>query len=265
VSFEGRVVLLAGATGAIGSATARLLARHGALLCLTGFPDSRFDALAEEMHSLGRHRVLLRPADITRAEQVFGLVAETCRHFGRLDVLVNAAGIGSPPALADCNADEIARVIAVNLTGPAYLMRAVLPVMREQGGGSIVNVGSIAGEVGVMGIYSASKFGLRGLTDSVRREARQWNVRVSLIQPGFVRSPMNPQMSNLPDPQIVAEAILAAVAHPRRSRIVPAAYWWAVRACSLLPGLTDLVFGDGRIQERLNRDSRVEAARRRGA
>ena len=87
-------------------------------------------------------------------------------------MLANVAGIGSSPSLCDCTDDELERVLAVNLLGAARLMHAVLPVMKAQRRGAIVNVGSVAGEAGVMGIYSASKFGLRGLSDSVRREVR---------------------------------------------------------------------------------------------
>ncbi len=142
--------------------------------------------------------------------------------FGRVDVLANVAGIGSSPSLSDTTDDELERVLAVNLLGAARLIQAVLPIMKAQRSGAIVNVGSVAGEAGLMGIYSASKFGLRGLTDSVRREVRSDGIVVTLIEPGFVQTTMNGAMRNLPPPEIVADAIVAAIARPRRRHIVPA-------------------------------------------
>jgi NAD(P)-dependent dehydrogenase (short-subunit alcohol dehydrogenase family) len=141
-------------------------------------------------------------------------------------------------------------------------MHAVIPIMQAQGGGSIVNIGSIAGSVGVMGIYSASKFGLRGLTDTVRREVRHMKIGVTLIEPGFVASPMNGSMEGLPSPDIVADAIVSAVERPRRHVVVPKRYQVPLFVARVLPSVIDLVFGDARIQERLNRDARAERAAR---
>jgi NAD(P)-dependent dehydrogenase (short-subunit alcohol dehydrogenase family) len=134
--------------------------------------------------------------------------------------------------------------------------------MKAQRSGAIVNVGSVAGEAGVMGIYSASKFGLRGLTDSLRRELRSDGIGVTLIEPGFVQTTMNGPMRNLPPPEIVADAIVAAVERPRRRHIVPGGYRVPVFLIKVFPGLTDLVFGDARVQRRLNRDARAARAQR---
>jgi NADP-dependent 3-hydroxy acid dehydrogenase YdfG len=137
-------------------------------------------------------------------------------------------------------------------------MHAVLPTMKEQRSGAIVVIGSIAGEVGIMGAYSASKFGVRGLCDTVRREVHADNVRVTLIEPGFVRTSMNAAMGDsLPPPSIVADAIVDAVAHPRRVRIVPKRYIVPAAMARMFPGLFDRIFGDARIQKRLNRDNRA--------
>ena len=221
------------------------------------------DALLEEMtvalvpHA-GRARCI--PTDITVRGEIDALVAATVDAFGRIDVLANVAGIGSHPSLCDDTDAQIERVLAVNLLGAARLMHAVLPVMKAQRAGIIVNVGSIAGEAGVMGIYSGSKFGLRGLTDSVRREVRADGIRVTLVEPGFVRSPMNAGMEKLPGPERVADAIVAAIERPRRVVIVPRRYRAAVALFKLIPSLTDAVFGDARIQARLNRDARAKRA-----
>jgi len=170
------------------------------------------DALLEEMKlALAPHggRARCIPTDITVRSEIDALVAATLEAYGRIDVLANVAGIGSHPSLCDDSDAQIERVLAINLLGAARLMHAVLPVMKAQHAGAIINVGSIAGEAGVMGIYSGSKFGLRGLTDSVRREVRADGIRVTLVEPGFVRSPMNAGMEGLPGPERVADAILA--------------------------------------------------------
>lgn len=240
--------------------TARALASRGASLILAALPDRSLDALADELRTNGA-RVLAVPTDITQRADVERLVAATLAEFGRIDVLVNLAGIGAPPSFCDCSADKIHDVIEVNLVGPALLMHAVLPTMKAQRSGAIVNVGSIAGEVAIMGIYSASKFGLRGLSDSVRREVRSFNISVSLIEPGLVRSTMNPAHGDaLPPPDIVADAIVSAIAHPRRARIVPWTYQLPALLVNAFPWLSDLVFGHPRIQERMNRDSRATSS-----
>ncbi|MGH7715923.1 MAG: SDR family NAD(P)-dependent oxidoreductase, partial [Vulcanimicrobiaceae bacterium] len=188
-----RVAIVAGASGSIGSATVRALIDQRINVVLAALPDPVLEALAGEARARGV-RALVIPTDITRRADIDALVAKTLVEFRRVDVLVNTAGIGSSPSICASRDDELEMVIAVNLLGPARLMHAVLPIMKAQRSGSIVNIGSIAGEAGVMGIYSGSKFGLRGLTDSVRREVRSWGIDVTLIQPGFVRSPMNHAM-----------------------------------------------------------------------
>lgn len=248
------VAIVAGASGGIGAATVRALLAGGYSVVAGALPDALLESLAEELAPFGE-RAFVVPADVTRRDEVDALVARALVRFGRVDVLANCAGIGSSPSFCASDDAELERVVAVNLLGAARLMHAVLPIMKAQRRGSIVTVGSVAGEAGVMGIYSASKFGLRGLCDTVRREVRSHGIGVSLIQPGFVATPMNAAMKNLPGPEIVADAILAAIERPRRKRIVPAGYRLPVFLVKAFPGVTDLVFGDARIQHRLNRDA----------
>ncbi len=251
-----RVAIVAGASGGIGSATVHAFLATGTNVVIAAPQDALLDAIARDTAPLGE-RVLVVPADITRRADVDEVVARALVRYGRIDVLANVAGIGSSPSFCDSTDEELERVIAVNLLGAARLMHAVLPVMKAQRRGAIVNVGSVAGEAAVLGIYSASKFGLRGLNDSVRREVRSFNISVTLIEPGFVATPMNPAMSNLPGPEIVADAIVAAVERPRRAHIVPGRYRLPVFLVKTFPAFTDLVFGDARIQRRLNRDARA--------
>jgi len=263
VKLHGASVLIVGASGGIGSATARAFARSGANLLLAAPDDERpqLDALVNEAQRSGV-QAIAAAVDLSIRAHIDLLVEIAVATFGRIDVLVNVAGIGSSPSLCDDTDEELERVLNVNLLGCARLMHAVLPVMKAQRRGSIINVGSIAGEAGVMGMYSASKFGMRGLSDSVRREVRADGVRVTLIEPGFVRTPMNAAMGDgLPGPEVVADAIVDAVRHPRRLRIVPKRYILPVFIARAFPGLLDAVFGHPKIQQRLNRDARAERAR----
>lgn len=257
MSLHGLVALVSGAAGGIGSATARAFAEAGVHVVLADLDGEALSALARDIEDSGV-RALAVQTDVTSREQIDALVARAMTEFGRIDVVANVAGIGSSPSLCDSTDEEIERVIAVNLLGSARLIHAVLPIMKAQRRGWIVNVGSIAGDVGVMGMYTASKFGVRGLTDTVRREVRANNISVTLVQPGFVRTAMNAAMGDrLPGPEVVANAIVRAVRRPRRGRIVPASYRLPVYIAKLFPGLTDLVFGNARIQQRLNRDARA--------
>jgi NAD(P)-dependent dehydrogenase (short-subunit alcohol dehydrogenase family) len=263
VNVSGAVTIVVGATGGIGAATVRAFAQKRARLVLSAPAAERaaLEALAAQVREAGA-QALVVPADITSRADIDRLAATAISTFGRIDVLANIAGIGSRPSLVDSTDEEIVRVFDINLTGCARLMHAVLPIMKAQRRGAIVNVGSIAGEAGVMGVYSASKFGMRGLCDTVRREVRSYGISVTLIEPGFVRTPMNAAMGDgLPGPEIVADAIVDAVRRPRRVRIVPKRYVLPVMLVRALPGFVDLVFGDARIQDRLNRDARADAER----
>ena len=257
MSLRGAVAIVAGASGAIGAATCRALAAHGVHVVFASLDDAMLAALAADARAAQLSHLAV-PTDLRSRSDIDRLVAATLETFGRIDILVNAAGIGSSPAMCDSSDAELEDVVAINLLGPARLMHAVLPTMKAQRRGSIVNVGSIAGEAGVMGMYSASKFGLRGLTDSVRREVKSFGIAVSLIEPGFIRTAMNAQMTNrLPGPEIVAEAIIDAIQRPRRTRIVPANYILPALLARSFPALVDAVFADARIQKRLNRDARA--------
>jgi len=259
VRLNGASAIVIGASGGIGSATARALAQAGANLVLAAPSSERgaLEALAATLEAYGV-RAIAVPTDVTVRAEINNLVKATLDAFGRIDALAYIAGVGSSPSLCDSTDEEIAHVFDVNLVGCARAMHAVLPVMKAQRSGAIVNIGSVAGEAGVMGVYSASKFGVRGLTDTVRREVRADGIGVSLIEPGFVRTQMNAAMGDgLPGPEVVADAVVDSIRKPRRVRIVPKRYLLPVVLARAFPGLLDVIFGDARIQRRLNRDARA--------
>jgi short-subunit dehydrogenase len=245
VSIASKVVIITGASTGIGAATAELLACRGASIVLAARRADMLANVEREITSRGGKAVAL-PTDVTINADIEKLVNETLARFGRIDALVNNAGVaGGNSILADT--EVLDRIIAVNLIAPAHLMKAVIPVMLQQGSGSIVNIGSIAGEIGVGAMYSASKFGLRGLNDAVRREFIGRGIYVTLIEPGYIRTAMTAKRTKrMPGPEIVAKAVLQALKRPRRKVIVPSYYQVPRLLISLFPRTADRLINSRR-------------------
>lgn len=243
------VVIVTGASSGIGLATALRLGRSGNTVVLTARRATELTDAAARIESNGGTAVTV-PADIRDPATAGLLVTRTLETAGRIDALVNNAGLGASASIMAEDADVDA-MLDVNLRAPIRLMRAVVPVMRSQGTGAIVNIGSVAGEVGVGGVYSATKFGLRGLTDSVRRELAGTGIGVTLIEPGHIATPFNPR-KGLPGPEIVAAAVEKALRRPRRRMVVPPKYRGAMFAAQVAPGLIDRVLA-GKIGEQPKR------------
>jgi NAD(P)-dependent dehydrogenase (short-subunit alcohol dehydrogenase family) len=183
--LEDRVALVTGAAGAIGRATAALLAERGAKLACVVRREPDASALPAG--------ALILKADVTREDEVRQAVAETVSRLGRIDVFVNNAGIEGPQALlADYDAADFMRVLEVNVLGVFLGLKHVMPVMTAQGSGSIVNLSSIAGVIGAtrMGGYIASKHAVLGLTKVAALEGAPNGVRVNAVLPGFIESRM---------------------------------------------------------------------------
>jgi NAD(P)-dependent dehydrogenase (short-subunit alcohol dehydrogenase family) len=231
------VVIVTGASSGIGRATALRLARAGTTVVLAARRAAELEKAAAEMAG---HAVVV-PTDVRDPAAVTALVERATAVTGRLDGLVNNAGVGGVHSIM---ADEaaIAAMIDINLMAPIRLMRAVIPIMRAQGSGAIVNIGSVAGEVGISGTYSATKFGLRGLTDSVRRELAGTGIAVSLVEPGYIATDFNRDRKGLPGPEIVAAAVERALSRPRRRIVVPYKYRPAITLAAMLPSVTDRIY-----------------------
>lgn len=224
--LAGKIVLVSGAGSGIGRAAAIRLGAEGATLVLVG---RTVTTLYETCSALGTAEAAVYPADVSDATAVDGLAREVLARYGRLDVLVNAAGINVPRrSLADSDPTDFIRVLNTNLCGAYLLSRTFLPVMRAQGGGTIIHVVSDSGMRGndFAGVgYIASKFGLRGFVEAINAEERRHGVRATAILPGEVNTPLLDQRSLPPppharermlQPQDVAECIaLAALLPPR--------------------------------------------------
>jgi short-subunit dehydrogenase len=238
----GPVAIVTGASAGIGAATARELARLGATVVLAARRPTELEAQAAAIRNQGGDAIAI-PADISDAAQVQRLVERTQDTFGKVDVLVNNAGIGWTKLLVNSPAEDIINLVNINLTGAILMSRAVLPGMLERNHGAIINVSSVCGRVAVEPLYSATKYGIRGFSLSLRRQLSGSNVSVSLVSPGNIRTEMTADIQEpMDDPEIVARAIAKLISHPRREVIVPIKHYATVMLEQELPGLADFAY-----------------------
>jgi NADP-dependent 3-hydroxy acid dehydrogenase YdfG len=184
--IDGKVIAVTGASSGIGEATALLLAERGATIVLGARRLDRLEALAGRIAAAGGEAAFAR-TDVTQRHDLAALVELACERFGRLDVLVNNAGIGPISPLDDLRVDEWEAMIDVNIKGVLYGIAAALPVFRRQGFGHFVNTASTAGLITrpAMAVYSGTKFAVRAISEGLRQEAGE-KLRVTIITPGFV-------------------------------------------------------------------------------
>src|SRR6185436_1071518 len=189
---DGKVALVTGAASGLGAESARRLAREGANVVLTGLAADAGQAVADEIAAAGGTAVFF-DHDVTDEARWHEVVAVTLQRFGRLDVLVNSAGVGSGgQPILEATLEGWRRVTAINLDGTFLGVRAVAPAMAAAGRGSIINLSSILGKVGFPGAaaYCASKGGVALLTKAVALELAPMGVRVNSVHPGFIETPM---------------------------------------------------------------------------
>lgn len=184
-----QVILITGASTGIGAALARRLAAEslGIRLVIAARNREKLEAVATDCLKVGAE-VLVVPTDIGQVEQVKALAQAALDRFGRVDALVNNAGYGQMGPIELIAPEDAQRQFAVNFHGPLVLSQALIPTMRDQGGGRIINVSSLGGRVPFPagGMYSASKFALEALSDVMRMELEAFNIKVIVIQPGPV-------------------------------------------------------------------------------
>ena len=185
--LTGQVAVVTGATSGIGAATARSLAAAGAKVVVSGRREDRLASLAAELERDGRE-VRSVACDLGTNEGAQAVVDAAISAFGRLDVLVNNAGVMFLSPIDDADPADWDAMIRVNLLGVMYASRAALPRMRQQKSGHIVNVSSVSGRFAgpTQGGYNASKWGVNGFSEALRREVHQDGIKVTLIEPGIV-------------------------------------------------------------------------------
>jgi NADP-dependent 3-hydroxy acid dehydrogenase YdfG len=231
LDLEGKVAAVTGASSGIGEATAAALAQAGASVALAARRGDRIAALAARIEDDGGRAIAL-PTDVAVEDEARAFIAHAYEHLGRLDILVNNAGVMLLGPVEAADTAEWRRMIDVNVYGVLYCTHAALPVMRAQGGGHIVNVSSVAGRRAGFGaaVYNLTKFGVTGFSEALRQEALHSNVRVTLIEPGFVETELiehntNPavvagaakqleEIGQVLSAQDIADAIVYSVAQP---------------------------------------------------
>jgi NADP-dependent 3-hydroxy acid dehydrogenase YdfG len=196
--LKNQVVAITGASSGIGQATALACAKAGASVALAARRIDRLEELAEQILADGGQAIVVQ-TDVGEEEQARAFVKRTHTELGRLDVLVNNAGVMLLGPIENAPTEEWRRMIAVNVFGVLYCTHAALPLMKEQGSGHIVNISSVAGRVARSGsgVYNLTKFGIGAFSESLRQEAVPLGVRVTLIEPGAVATEL--PMHNRPE------------------------------------------------------------------
>ncbi len=247
------IALVTGASSGIGAATARRLAREsGTHVILLARRRERLEALAAE---LGSASVIL--ADLTEESTPARVAEQVEREHGRLDLLVNSAGVGGRGSFGSSGWAQIERTMAINFAAPVRLTEALLPLLRRSAPSAVVNVASVAGRVSRPGggAYSASKYALVGWSEALHMEERRHGVQVCLVLPGFAVTEGFPQRElvahratrwMVSTPEKMADGIVAAARHNRPERYVPRPFAVVPVLRLLLPGLYRRAVGGGR-------------------
>ncbi|MEZ4684947.1 MAG: SDR family oxidoreductase [Bacteroidia bacterium] len=186
-NIKGKVTIITGASSGLGEATARMLAEHGATVVLAARRTERIEKLVAEIQS-GGGKALAVTTDVTDAQQVQNLVDTTVSEFGRVDIMINNAGLMQQSPLESQKIDEWDNMIDINIKGVLYGISAVLPQMKAQKSGHIINVSSVAGhKVTPLGaVYCATKHAVRAISEGLRQEVKPYNLRTTIISPGAV-------------------------------------------------------------------------------
>ncbi|MDT9593700.1 SDR family NAD(P)-dependent oxidoreductase [Nocardioides zeae] len=254
---DGRVVLVTGASSGIGRATATAAGARGDHVVLAARSEAELEAAAEEARAAGAASVLHRRVDVGDDGAVAALVAAVLERHGRIDAVVHAAGVAAYGRVEDLPAAVFEGVVRTNLLGSASVARHVVPVLRRQGGGSLLLVGSVLGHAGAptMTAYVVSKWGVRALARQLRIENRDVpGVRIGYVAPGGVDTPIYRQAATVvgvegrpPPPVVGAERVAAQVldrlgGRLQRPQLTPVNHLLRL-GYSALPGVYDRVVG----------------------
>lgn len=223
MSIENKVIIITGASSGIGEATALLLAERGAKVVLGARGADRLEALATRIANKGGEAVYAS-TDVRRREDLSSLVTLACERYGKLDVLINNAGVMPTSPLDDLRVEDWENMIDVNVKGTLYGIAAALPVFRKQGFGHFVNTASTAGlkTVPNQAVYSGTKFAVRAISEGLRQEAGD-KLRVTIISPGIVKTSSTENVTDpvlrekvrlAMTPDAVARAIAYAIEQP---------------------------------------------------
>ena len=255
MDIKGSVVIVTGASSGIGEATARQFGQEGARVVLAARRIDRLESLAREIESLGTEaEALAVQTDLSRLEDIRSLIHQTLDRFGRIDVLVNNAGMGRLDWLENLDPrSDIEAQFDVNVLGVVQTTRQVLPVMIQQRSGHIINMGSMSSLIATptYTIYAASKHAVHGFSEALRREVKPWGIHVSMIYPGGVKTDFGkhagvkrrtkattPRFLKL-SAEDVARAVVQLVRRPRAMQLIPRLWGLVALINQLFPSLVD--------------------------
>ena len=197
MNLKDKVAIVTGAAQGIGEAIALRLAEEGANLVLVDINGEALEQVAEQVTGIGS-KVCFVTCNVTKKSDVENVIQQGVKAFGRIDILVNNAGVIRDALLLNMTEEEFDIVIAVNLKGPFLFMQAAAKIMKDQGGGKIINISSITAKVGNFGQinYTAAKGGMNAMSKTAARELAKYNITVNVVMPGFIDTKMT---QSLPD------------------------------------------------------------------
>lgn len=239
MDWSNKVVLVTGASSGIGRGLAIELARRGASVGLLARRRDLLEAAVDEINEAGG-RAMALPADVTHADQVRAAACELRRKFGYIDVLVANAGVGGTTYAVDLCEKEVTKVIRVNVIGAVNSVTAVIPHMVQRGSGHLVAISSLAGYRGLpkSAAYCASKAGVSALFESLRIDLAHTGVDVTIIHPGFIKTPLTAGRKHMPYLMELDDAVgkmMRVIEKRKKTYSFPWQLATIVRACMLLP------------------------------
>lgn len=253
MKLEGKVAVITGASMGIGEAIAKLFLAEGAKLVLCARDIGRVEAAAQRIGATSE-RVLTLPCDVSRRDQVQALAQAALRQFSRIDIWINNAGFGLNDSIEKMDISQLRTMFDTNYFGVMECMQAAIPIMRQQGGGDIVNISSVAGHICVayMSGYGATKHALNALGEAGRMELGRHNINVLTVCPGYIATDFasnmlkgsNPQRVGASvkygvGPEVVARATLNGILKRKRQVVTPWYYWLFIKLNENAPGLVE--------------------------
>ena len=232
--LKGKIALITGGSRGIGKAIALALAEEGVNVAITGRNEEKLKAVVQEIEQKGVKSAYV-VFDITSKTEVYGALEKLQKDFGKIDVLVNNAGIAAFGGILEMEDEKWEEIVKTNLFGAYYVVKAVVPSMVERKTGDIINISSTAGLKGnaMTSAYSASKFGLIGMSESMMLELRKQNIRVTTLMPSTIASDMSKEVLKITDgnpekvlqPEDFAELVVDLLKLNKRAMLANASLW----------------------------------------
>ena len=232
--LKGKIALITGGSRGIGKAIALALAEEGVNVAITGRNEEKLKAVVQEIEQKGV-KSAYAVFDITSKTEVYGALEKLQKDFGKIDVLVNNAGLAAFGGILEMEDEKWEEIVKTNLFGAYYVVKAVVPSMVERKTGDIINISSTAGLKGnaMTSAYSASKFGLIGMSESMMLELRKQNIRVTTLMPSTIASDMSKEVLKITDgnpekvlqPEDFAELVVDLLKLNKRAMLANASLW----------------------------------------